>query len=297
MTAKKRSYPVLELVEEHKLYTLLDEAEDARLEASGVCNVGDSYYVVFDNRPDIARIGGLPPLGHPGNGWASCSAEGFDFEDITYDPEALRFYLLIEAVEERGGVLRPVVEEYDGELKLVDRRAVDFGLESGNKGFEAISYVRRNGQGYLLMMCEGNKCKSGRAGRKPGGGRIQVFRPGKKLWKRVGEIKLPKSVLFEDYAGMEIIGDRIVVVSQASAAIWVGRLASAGLDPDDDGRIYEFPRGESGEVVYCNVEGVAWAAPDRIVAVSDRMKRGDQPGRCAIKDQSLHIFKIPDDLN
>ena len=45
----------LELVESHKLYAVLGEREDARLEASGICAGPDAYYVIFDNRPAVAR--------------------------------------------------------------------------------------------------------------------------------------------------------------------------------------------------------------------------------------------------
>jgi hypothetical protein len=38
---------------------------------------------------------------------------------------------------------------------------------------------------------------------------------------------------------------------------------------------------------------VAWLADNRIIAVSDRMKTDDQNGRCARKDKSIHIMKIP----
>ena len=49
----------LELVESHKMYAVLGDAADARLEASGICASDDAYYVIFDNRPDIA---GFPKL-------------------------------------------------------------------------------------------------------------------------------------------------------------------------------------------------------------------------------------------
>ena len=46
--------------------------------------------------------------------------------------------------------------------------------------------------------------------------------------------------------------------------------------------------------MYCNMEGVTWLGNDRLVVVSDKGK-SDQPGRCARKDQSIHIFKLPAD--
>jgi hypothetical protein len=44
--------------------------------------------------------------------------------------------------------------------------------------------------------------------------------------------------------------------------------------------------------MYCNLEGVTWLENDRLAVVSDKGK-ADQSGRCARKDQSIHIFKLP----
>jgi hypothetical protein len=51
---------------------------------------------------------------------------------------------------------------------------------------------------------------------------------------------------------------------------------------------YRFPNKSYG-----NVEGIAWLTPDTLIAVSDR-KKSQQPSRCAKKDQSIHIFRIPE---
>ena len=66
-------------------------------------------------------------------------------------------------------------------------------------------------------------------GTRPGGGRIQVFRGGSAGgWVHTGTIRLPRTLDFEDYSGIAAAGDRLAVVSQASSALWVGRLAPAG---------------------------------------------------------------------
>lgn len=295
MTKKAARHPALELVEEYKLYRLLGEPEDARLEASGVCTAGECLYIIFDNMPDVACIGGLPPLDHPGNRWFREPSRGYGFEDVAYDPHERHFYMLVEAAAVKGGRFRPLIEEYDADLTFLEQRWVDFEFDNENKGFESVGFSRRGDLGLLYMLCEGNKCKSGKAGRAPGGGRIHIFRKVKKHWGHIAEIKLPESVLFEDYSGIEIIGDGLGVVSQASAAIWLGRLTPDGLGISGDGAVYELPRDEADEVVYCNAEGIAWLDHGRIVIVSDRMKQSSQPGRCAVKDQSLHVFRIPDD--
>ena len=51
--------------------------------------------------------------------------------------------------------------------------------------------------------------------------------------------------------------------------------------------IYRFPSKSYG-----NVEGIAWLTADTLIAVSDRRKKG-QPNRCAEKDQSIHLLRIP----
>jgi hypothetical protein len=55
------------------------------------------------------------------------------------------------------------------------------------------------------------------------------------------------------------------------------------------GKVYRFPHKS-----YRNVEGIAWLSPDTLVAVSDRRKK-EQPARCAERDQSIHVFRIPAD--
>ena len=75
---------------------------------------------------------------------------------------------------------------------------------------------------------------------------------------------------------------------QASARLWVARVdeEAHALVPGSDA-VYRFPSKSYG-----NVEGIAWLSRDTLVAVSDRKKRG-QPARCAEKDQSIHLFRIP----
>ncbi len=135
-------------------------------------------------------------------------------------------------------------------------------------------------------MCEGNLCIAATEG----GGRIQAFvRTKEETWQWSHEIALPEAAEFEDYAAISFHGDQIAVVSQSSSRVWIG-----GIDRDahafsDDGVIYKFP-----EKSYCNVEGVDWLSDDLLVMVSDRMKAGKQAKRCVCKDQSIHVFRIPE---
>jgi hypothetical protein len=153
--------------------------------------------------------------------------------------------------------------------------------------------VRRDGELYLLGLCEGNHCRRGAAGRRPGGGRIHVFAKGENNWKHVDTIRLPASLWFEDFSSLAINRDRLCVVSQESSALWLGTLAPSAWQVADDGEAFAFPTDADDRTVYCNVEGVAWLSGDQLIVVSDRAKPGEQDSRCRAKDQSVHVFTIP----
>ena len=59
---------------------------------------------------------------------------------------------------------------------------------------------------------------------------------------RVAKIRLPETVLFQDYSGIAVAGGRIAVVSQESSALWVGSLAPDGWEVTDAGMCYALPR-------------------------------------------------------
>ena len=249
--------------------------------------------MVFDDRTQIACLSDdLQPSktnGLFGTTHADCGYEG-----ITYNAAKQRFYLLVESRKQKRGCYKAVIVEYDNEFKYLKNRTVDFTFESGNKGFEAAAHVRRDNKDYLLALCEGNKCQCGAKGRKPGGGRVQLFEKKRKDWQHVRAIALPKSVPFVDYSGMSIDKGRVAIVSQVNSMLWVGQFDEADWMWRDDGQLYEFPRSKNGSIRYGNIEGVGWVTPTRIVTVSDRRKKQDQPDKkLAEKDQSVHIFDIP----
>ena len=200
--------------------------------------------------------------------------------------------MLIESLPRGRGTYMAEVQEYDANFRYTGRAWLDFPLDRPNKGLEGLTCVRRDGQAYLLGLCEGNRCQGGAEGRVPGGGRIQVFRRGDRQWDRVATIRLPETVLFQDYSGIAVAGGRIAVVSQESSALWVGNLAPDGWEVTDAGMSYALPRPADGSIVYGTAEGVSWMAPDQVVMVSDKAKP-DQDPRCRAKDQSIHIFRIP----
>jgi hypothetical protein len=287
--------PTLELVRESKLYELLPGGSaDDRLEASGVCLRNGCFYVIFDNSPHIARLDSSLAIDSPVNALLRQRGESAGFEDVTYHERARRFLIIIESLIHSDGVYKPNIEEYDDDFRYQENNWADFCLEGENKGIEGLAYVHRDGHDYVLGLCEGNKCRGGKRGRKPGGGRIQVFQKGTDQWDHKGTIKLPKAVQFQDYASLDVDKSRIAVVSQITSALWIGTFRAGSWDFVDDGVIFRFPQNEAGETVYCNIEGVSWITRRQIVVVSDKSKPGTQSDLCRRKDQSIHIFDVPD---
>ena len=163
-----------------------------------------------------------------------------------------------------------------------------------------MSALRWRGRDYLLALCEGNRCRAGRKGRTPGGGRIHVLEKQGAGWRPIAQIKLPRRVMFEDYSALAVRGDRIAVVSQTTSQLWVGTLRRSDWTIAGRGRLYEFPRGKTrkakkkrkGKLRYCTVEGVSWLSANTFVTVSGLSKRG-YASRCGRKDQSIHLFRLP----
>jgi hypothetical protein len=139
------------------------------------------------------------------------ASEGY--EDIAYSPHTKRFYLLVEAEKHPDGTYKAVIEECDPQFRHRRRGWVDVSFQKRNRGFEGLTALRWHGRDYLLALCEGNRGKCGRKGRKPGGGLIHLLHKQGAGWQPVARIKLPRRVMFEDYSGLAVRGDRISVIS------------------------------------------------------------------------------------
>ena len=287
----------LELLAEAKIKNLLKDTKVKRYEASGIQYKDGHVYIVLDNTPHPIRISkDLDAVSAVADLIKVHGGKGSGYEDITYDPFKKRWYCLIEADETKHGVLKPRIDAYNETFAFIESFWLDFKLETDNKGMEGLSHLHYQGEDFILGLCEGNACKSGKKGRKPGKGRIQLFRRAVEKWEHTGTIKLPKSVQFEDYSSLDLQDRYITVVSQETSAIWVGRVRKDpnSLDDlwEDDGHIYLFPRNTKEKSIFCNLEGITWIKKGIFAVVSDKAKSGKQPKRCKQKDQSIHIFKL-----
>jgi len=289
--------PELVLVAERRIADLFPAGGAGRMEASGVLTVDDEFLVVFDDSRNIGRIG-RDLSETAGNviirpqGFTADRTVWDGYEDIARDPVSGDYFLLVEAAEQDNGDWMAKVERLDSDFAAATSSWLPFRLPDAGKGMEGLSCVLRAGSTHLLAICEGNRCEGGKAGKRPGGGRIQVFGSEPDGWRHSATIELPGYLWFVDYSSVDISGDRIAATSQESSALWVGRLAPDSWRIVDDGAVWEFPRAADGRVVYCLVEGVSWIDDSRFVTVSDRAK-SSTPGRCREKQQSVHIFKSP----
>ncbi|MET8684976.1 hypothetical protein ABZV77_12235 [Streptomyces sp. NPDC004732] len=298
----------LRLVKEAKIQDLIGDGAGTRLEASGVLYRDGAFLIVCDNLSSLIRVSSELSPKAPENGvltrnkgakkdtkkGASAATEGF--EDLAHDEARDHYYTLSEAEPVKPKGFRARVQEYDAKLRPIGSAHLDFELADANKGMEGLEWVDRSGTGHLLALCEGNLCAGGKKGRTPGGGRIQVFRRDGKRWTNTATIRLPKSLPFEDYSSVSVRDGRIAVLSQASSALWVGRIDTKKWQVDE-GKVHRLPTDSKGRTVYGNPEGVSWVSSDHVVIVSDRAKKGPGSARFRDKDQSIHLFLIPGNNN
>jgi hypothetical protein len=112
------------------------------------------------------------------------------------------------------------------------------------------------------------------------------------MWVPIAQIKLPRTVEFEDYSAVALRGDRIAVISQMTSRLWIGRLRTRNWTIAGKGRLYDFPRTKRGRLKYCTLEGLSWVSNTTFVMVSDLCKKGYRKG-CRKTDQSIHLFALP----
>ncbi len=273
----------LTLADRYDLHSVLGEPASSFLPVSSVALVADACYLVFRDRRDVARCRVQPP--HPGRSlrWfrqAPC-ASPTGYAGLTFDAAQAHFYALVDAAPHADGAFWPCIDAYDDGMRFVERQVLDYPLKGDHAAFAGVAWITRAGQNYLLVLCASYKGKSRKAGQKPGGGRIHVFRPGTSRWEHVRRINLPKAVQFEGFDSIALHGDHLLVASRASAAVWVGQLDGASLDLADEGVIYELPRDEQGDPLAGTITVATWLDQRSILAVSD----GPRP--------QLQVYTLP----
>src|SRR5262245_55768957 len=106
--------PTLKLVIERKICELIScDKPPKRWEASGVLVRDGHYFVVFDDRTEIARIADdLRP--NKTNGLFGMAHGICGYEGITYSAAKQRYYLLVESRKHADGCYKASIVEYNG---------------------------------------------------------------------------------------------------------------------------------------------------------------------------------------
>ena len=290
--AEQNKIKISELIvqSEAKFSKLLKgQSKKDKHEASGVLFLNDEIYVVFDNASMIARINSelneAKLLGE--------NKKNTGYEGITYDTIVDRFYLIEESLDHKGA-LNARVGSANKNFIIESKKWLKYNFQDDNKGFEGISIVKKNDETFVLALCEGNDCDADEISKIHGAGRIKVFETKGKKWKYIASIRLPPSLHFMDYSGIDINDKNIVAItSQESSAVWTGELDVENWKIKDLGHVYNFPKDKNGNMIYCNIEGVSWITNDRLVVVSDKKTDNDELlEECRDKDQSIHIISI-----
>ena len=264
-----------------------------KFEASGVCVKDANLYVIFDNLNHIARIGSDLSVENQANGIFLQPGTKDGYEDICFSEDTRSFFLLIEASKTGSKKYRSKIIEYDESLCFKTEKTVNFTLEEGNKGLEGLASVYREGLLYLLGLCEGNHCLGEEGENMIGNGRILILQEGRNEWECIQTVSIPSTAAFLDYSAIDIKDNRVVVTSQKSSALWVGRLNPEHWEFADLGSLFYFPNSDPGKIDYCNVEGIAWLDDDRVATVSDKAKSDGRSNHCRKRDESIHLFRFP----
>lgn len=286
-------------VAESRFYKLFKGYDSSTsFEASGVYALNGYDYVVFDNLQKLGKVSNSIIENSSSNTLTSGKTSSSGYEGITYDDYGTANFYVVTEGETHNGLYEGRIRQYTSSLSYQNSGWTGVTFATANKGFEGISWLRRNNQDYLLALCEGNYCVSD-AEADRGNGRIEVLQQTSSGWQRVAEIIIPVTANFLDYSDLDLDGTRLAIVSQKSSALWVGELSATAWEIVGEGTAYELPRGDVNgnigmgeELIYCNVEGISWVSPAQLVMVSDKAKVED-PATCGFKDQSIHLFNLP----
>lgn len=285
ITATKVAYGPLQEAKCYKLFNGYNSSDD--FEASGIYALGSYYYVVFDNRFKIGQVLSSLPINSSANSLVGSGSGSSNFEGIAYDNYGTpNWYVGIET-EKNGSSYYPKIREYDLSLNYQSASWTDvaFSSANSNKGFEGIAYIRRNSQDYLLGLVEGT-------------GKICVMLQNGSSWTKVAEFYVP--AIFTDYSDIALYGNKLAVLSQEDARVWVGTLSSTSWAVTGNSTVYTFPTGDSNgnvgavygtKVLYANMEGVSFINDSTIVTCTDKAD-SSQPSYQQYKEQSIQTWKL-----
>ncbi|KEP65452.1 UNVERIFIED_CONTAM: hypothetical protein HHA_245610 [Hammondia hammondi] len=219
------------------------------------------------------------------------------------------------------------VEINEKSYKVVQACRTEFSFSAQNKGFEGVVSLRdTNGKFFLLGLCEGNYCRGGAKGRQRGNGRLVLMEKVEAtgtgehcMWTTVRVLHLPREVAFTDYSSIAVRGSHVAITSQEDSVVWLGKFNMpedkpnhsdggtgveatvdapkmlltdpAALEVVPGGQVLNFPRDEQCNIIYCNIEGIAFAGR-LLVTVADKVKAWQDP-RCMATDQRVHAFVLP----
>jgi len=307
-----------------------DNRGQKKYEASSIFVVDNDAYAICDNSWAISKFNTkLEPflesniqIGDP----SRVSGEDSGYEAIFFDEGdyyVVRESVLHEGINHTDHQYHAIIEKVSmgtDNYDVLETCSSEFAFEGDSKGFEgAISIRDQNNELVVLGLCEGNYCSETRKFER-GNGRLVAMRYEKVddgtgmvcRWSTIRVIPLPKSAYFRDYSDISMdTNGRVIVSSQEDSQVWIGQLTGQVADQEnvepsglwdidnlsfdeDQGVIYDFPKNDNCETIYCNIEGVHWLNSEMFIAVSDKMKsKGKQDYRCFDKDQSVHVFVLP----
>ena len=310
---------------------LRDKRGQSKFEASDVVIIDNEFYSICDNSWTIQVVGDhFTPLSNTNYQIGTPQGDS-DFESIVYDNVTEVFYLVresqpISSVNDESDSYHAIVQEVkiseDPEAyTTLDVCVSEFIFQDHSKGFEGAIMMKDpvTNTNYLLGLCEGNFCKSGDEGKSPGNGQIVIMKKTRIeepstmydgqftcQYSTVRVMDIPTNAYFEDYSAIAVNpwNGKIAITSQQYSQVWVGDMTMPGpnnsFDPINSelvevgSSVYDFPRDDNCNIIYCNVEGIHWLSDSMFVGVSDKMKsKGRQDYRCRTKDQSIHLFSLP----
>ncbi|GAX21750.1 hypothetical protein FisN_31Lh038 [Fistulifera solaris] len=290
-----------------------DTLGQTKFEASSVVIHDDYAYAVCDSSWSLSKFRtDLQPFS-PDNVQivstkvhSSKKQDNSGYEALVQD--AGFFYVVRESIQQRDKSFHAEIEQLqvnDQQYSAVNKQMTEFEFEGDSKGFEGAIAIHDQNDGALviLALCEANHCSEERKD-DVGNGKLVAMKSNGTVWTTLRIIDVPPSAAFHDYSAISILGDRVAITSQEESQVWIGRLKGLVEDglwdidtiefASDEETVYDFPKDNECETIYCNIEGIHWMNEYTLLAVSDKMKgRGKQDFRCFDKDQTAHVFVLP----